>query len=50
MNKFTEKLISTVSGATFTAVCAWIAFSFVEIGFNNFASEWNFLIVLMEVF
>jgi hypothetical protein len=45
-----EKLISAVSGVTCTGVFVWIAYSFIEIGVFGLPHDWNFLIVLMEVF
>lgn len=50
MSAFFEKLISAVGGLTFTSVCAWIAYSFIEIGCFGLPHDWNFLIVMMEVF
>jgi hypothetical protein len=44
------KIFEIVGGASPLAFLAWIALSFAEIGFTNFASNWNFLIIITEVF
>lgn len=44
------KIFEIIGGASPLAFLAWIALSFAEIGFTNFASNWNFIKIVLEVF
>ena len=43
------KILEFFGGASPLAFLAWIALSFAEIGFTNFASNWNFIKIILEV-
>jgi hypothetical protein len=47
--KFTDKLIEAIAGTAGAGIFFWIAFSFLEIGFTNFAHEWNAVKLFIEV-
>lgn len=44
------KILEFFGGASPLAFLAWIALSCFEIAFNSFASNWNFIKIILEVF
>lgn len=45
MTKLFELIAGTITGG----FLAWIAYSFIEIGFTNTAQTWNFIKIILEV-
>lgn len=44
------KILEYLIGCTPLAALAWVLVSCFEIGFNSFASNWNFVKIIVEVF